>query len=203
DDHALDDVLELSDIAWIPIARHALECVVAQAEVVAPEKLRVATHEVPSEEGNLFRSLAQGRHDDLDHVQPIVEVVAEASGRHGLLQVLVGGGQDPHVDLDGGAPSHAGELAILEDMQELALEGRMQIADLVEEDRAVVGRLELAELELMGAREGAALVTEEFAFQELAWHGGAIDLHEGTGLANAELVNGSSGQILAGARLPA
>src|SRR5262249_25235137 len=196
DDHALDDVLELSDIAWIPIARHALECVVAQAEVVAPEKLRVATYEVPSEEGNLFRSLAQGRHDDLDHVQPIVEVVAKAAGRHGLFQVLVGGGQDPHIDLDGGAASQAGELAVLEDMQELALEGRMQIADLVEEDRAVVGGLEFAELELMGAGERTALVTEQLALQELARHGRAVDLHEGTGLANPELVNGSGDQVL-------
>src|SRR5262245_6893909 len=79
----------------------------------------------------------------------------------------------------------------------------MQIADLVEEDRAMVGRLELAELELMGAGERAALVTEQLALQELSGHGGAVDLHEGAGLANAELVNGPSDQVLAGARLPA
>src|SRR5262249_28493783 len=60
DDHALDDVLELPDIARIPVARHPLERVVAQAEAIAPEQLRVATHEVLGEEGDLFRALAQG-----------------------------------------------------------------------------------------------------------------------------------------------
>ena len=54
----------------------------------------------------------------------------------------------------------------------------MQLADLVEEDRAAVGRLELPDLELVGAGEGAALVAEQLALQEVTRHGGAVDLDE-------------------------
>ena len=38
------------------------------------------------------------------------------------------------------------ELLVLQHLQELRLEARVHLADLVEEDRAVVGQLELARL---------------------------------------------------------
>ncbi len=74
-------------------------------------------HEVLGEDGDLLGPLTQRRHHDLDHVQAIVEVLPEAAGRHRLLQVLVGGREHPHVDLHGGAAAHAGELAVLEDVE--------------------------------------------------------------------------------------
>ncbi len=73
----------------------------------------------------------------------------------------------------------------------------MQIADLVEKDGAVVGRFELAELELVGAGERPALVAKQLAFQELARDRGTVDLDEGARLADAELMNGARYQILA------
>src|SRR5207245_980013 len=46
----------------------------------------------------------------------------------------------------------------------------MKVPDLVEEDGAAVGSLELADLELVGAREGASLITKQLALEELARH---------------------------------
>src|SRR5205807_1620635 len=123
------------------------------------------------------------------------------AGGDGLLQILVGGRQYPHVHFDGGPTPNAGELPILEHVQELALERRVQIPDLVEEDRAVVRRLELAQLELVGAGERPALVTKQLAFQELARDRGTVDLDEGAGLAHAELMDGPRDEVLAGPRL--
>ncbi len=74
----------------------------------------------------------------------------------------------------------------------------MQVADLVEEDGAAVGRLELADLELVGPREGAALVPEHLALEELAGHGSAVDLDEGPGPAGRELVDRAGDEVLAG-----
>ena len=71
----------------------------------------------------------------------------------------------------------------------------------VEEDRAVVGRLELPDLELMSAGEGAALVTEQLALQQLPRHRGAVDLDEGPRLARGEAVDRPCHQILSRARL--
>ena len=101
--------------------------------------------------------------------------------------------------LDGGPPADAGELAVLEHVQELALERRMQIPDLVEEDGAVIGRFELADLELVSSGESPALVTEELALQKLSRHGGAVHLDERARLAHTELVDGPCDQVLAGA----
>src|SRR5882724_1823442 len=78
----------------------------------------------------------------------------------------------------------------------------MEIADLVEEHGAVVRCLELTDLELVGAREGAALIAEELALEELARHGGAIDLHEWPGSAGGQMVDSPSDKLLAGAGLP-
>ena len=45
-------------------------------------------------------------------------------------------------------------------MEELGLEGRVEVSDLVEKNRAVIGRFELADLELVRAGEGSTLVPE-------------------------------------------
>ena len=65
-----------------------------------------------------------------------------------------------------GFAADALHLALLEDAQELRLHGRADIADLVEEDGAAVGELELAELALVGAGEGAALVAEQLGLDQ-------------------------------------
>ena len=69
-----------------------------------------------------------------------------------------------------------GELAILQDVQQLGLQRGRHLADLVQEDRAVVGELELAWLCLQGAAEGAALEPEHLRLEQVARQGGAVDL---------------------------
>ncbi len=73
--------------------------------------------------------------------------------------------EDADIYRDGGAPAHPGELPILEDVQELPLERGVEVPDLVQEDGSTVGGLKLAELELVGAREGSPLMSEQLAFQ--------------------------------------
>src|SRR5947208_15414634 len=77
----------------------------------------------------------------------------------------------------------------------------MKVADLVEEDGAAMGRLELADLELVGAGEGASLVTEQLALQQVPRHGGAVDLDEGPSPPGGEMVDRVGGELLAGAGL--
>src|SRR2546427_11090989 len=77
----------------------------------------------------------------------------------------------------------------------------MKVPDLVEEDGAAVGSLELADLELVRAREGASLITKQLALEELARHGGAVDLDEWPRPPGREVVDRPRDQLLAGARL--
>ncbi len=75
--------------------------------------------------------------------------------------------------------------------------------DLVQKHRPAVRLFEPAAPRRHGAGEGALLVTEELALQELPWDGGAVDRHEGPALAPAVLVDGPGDQLLPGAALPA
>ena len=63
-------------------------------------------------------------------------------------------------------PPSAIDLALLQDAQQLGLQRRRQLADLVEEQRAAVGLLERPTLPLGGAGERAALVAEELALEQ-------------------------------------
>ena len=128
---------------------------------------RVLLAEVLGEDGDLLGAVAERGDEDVDDVEAVVQVLAEAPLGDGPLEVLVGGGDDADVDLDVAAGAEAGELAVLQDVQELGLQRQGHLADLVEEDGAAVGELELAGLALVGAGEGAALVAEELGLEEL------------------------------------
>ena len=112
---------------------------------------------------------------DVDDVEPVVEVLAEAAGADLLLEHAVGRGDDADVDLLGLAVADAEDDALLQRAQELHLEVQRQLADLVEEERAAVGDLELARARRDGAGEGALHVAEELTLDEVLGDGAAVD----------------------------
>src|SRR5215470_4008095 len=73
----------------------------------------------------------------------------------------------------------------------------MKVTDLVEEDRSPIGGLELADLELVGASEGAALVTEQLALEQLPRDRRAIDLDERAALPDRFAMDGPRDKVLA------
>ena len=75
------------------------------------------------------------------------------------------------------------------------------VADFVEEDRAAVGLLELADLLLGRAGERALLVAEQLRLDQLLGNRGAVDLHEPLAAAQAVAVDRARDQLLAGAAL--
>ena len=122
--------------------------------------------------------LAQRRNPHHDHRQTVVEVFAEIPFLNLLAQVLVRGGHHAHVDLDVPVASHAADAALLQGAQHLGLRRERHVADLVHEERASVGLLELALALLDGRGEGPALVAEQFALDQFGGDGRAVDLDE-------------------------
>ena len=90
--------------------------------------------------------LAQRRDAQRHHLEAVVEVLAEAPLGDLLLEVAVGGRDQAEVDLDQLAAADAHDLPLLEHAQELDLQLGVELADLVEEERAAVRQLELADL---------------------------------------------------------
>ena len=55
-------------------------------------------HEVARQRHDVARALAQGAQRQADHLQPVIQVFAEAPGTHGFGQVHIGGRDQAHVD---------------------------------------------------------------------------------------------------------
>ena len=83
-----------------------------------------------------------------------------------MLQVTVRGGDQTDVAGDGLVAADALELLLLEDAQDFGLRQRTHIPDFIQEQRATVALLELADALAVGPREGAFLVPEQLALQE-------------------------------------
>src|SRR5690606_18975487 len=104
---------------------------------------------------------------DLHHAQTIEEILTEGPLVDHLPQVPVGRRHDAHVHRDLPVPADPLDLAVLQDAKELGLKGEVELADLVEEDRAAVGLLEAPAVALGRAGERAALVAEERALDQV------------------------------------
>ena len=122
----------------------------------APELLAVLggvlAQEVRRQQRGVRRTRAQGGHLQADDVEAIEEILAELPLLDHPLEVAVGRGDDPHVDADGLVSAHPLELPLLQKAKQLHLHGRRDLADLVEEQRPVVGLLEPAVAPGLGAR---------------------------------------------------
>ena len=110
--------------------------------------------------------LAQRREVDLDGVEPVEQVLAEALLPRLRLDVRVGGRDHPHVDALVAGAAHPLELAGLQHPQQLGLLLQRHVGDLVEEEGAAVGQLEAAGAVLLGVGEGALDVAEHLALED-------------------------------------
>ena len=91
---------------------------------------------------HVFGALAKRRQLDPDHVEPEVEVLAKRTAAHLRLEIHVRGGHEPRVGAQGLGAADAVELLVLEHAQQLGLDRRRELADLVEEQRAATRLLE-------------------------------------------------------------
>ena len=108
------------------------------------ERAAVLLDEVIDEQRDVFGPLAERRHGDREHIQPVPQVRPEPARAHLLVEDPVRGCDESHVGLQRHVAPDALEFAVLDGAQQLGLQVERQFADLVEEQRAVVGDLEPA-----------------------------------------------------------
>src|SRR5581483_2567268 len=104
--------------------------------------------------------------------------------------------QNPHVYLNHRSAAQARELLILQDVKQLGLQKGRHFADLVQQYRAFVTQLEFARLGMSSSGERSRLIPEQFAFQQIRRHRGAIHFQEGAMCARRKLVNQSRQNLL-------
>ncbi|OIQ81875.1 hypothetical protein GALL_363420 [mine drainage metagenome] len=148
---------------------------------------------------NVLAPFAQRRQAQADDVEAMEQVLAELPLLHPLLQVLVGGGDDADMRLDRVVATHAIEVSIGQHAQQPGLQLVRHIADFVEKQRAALGLLEAPAPGRLRAGEGAALMAEQFALQQVSRNGCGVDGDERTVRARAVAVQCLRHQFLAGA----
>src|SRR5204862_1905814 len=125
---------------------------------------------------------------------------AELPAPHLLGKVAIRGRDQPHVDVDHVRAAEAFELPLLDDAQQARLHFEWQLADLVQEDRAAMRKLEASNLRSVRAGERAPLTAEQLALDQRGRQRRAVDDHERLVAARAAPVNGAREQFLARTR---
>src|SRR4051812_4578272 len=133
----------------------------------------------------------------MNHVQSVVEILAEPALPDLGGEVAVRGGDDAHVDRDRLVAAHALQIALLQHAQELRLDEGRDLADLVEKERAAMRLLEAAHASLVGAGERALLVAEHLALEERLRHRRAVERDQRSLGAWAQGVDGAGELALA------
>src|SRR5262249_55642712 len=133
-DAACDRVLELPHVAWPWLVLEVLDELGRELDdVPKPVTLAVLACELACEERNIAVALAERRHDQLDHVEPVVEVLAEAPRLDLRGEIAMGRRDDAPVDLLDLRRAERLDLALLQDAQQLGLQRERQLTDLVDE----------------------------------------------------------------------
>ncbi len=157
---------------------------------------------MPREQRDVVAAFAQRRQGELDHAQAVIEVLAKLAGAALVVEILVGGGDDAHVDADGLGVAQARDGAFLQRAQQLGLQLERHLVDLVEKDGAAVGELELADLAALARpREGAAAVAEDLGLHQVARYRRAVERDEGAVAPRRAVVDGLGKELFSGARL--
>ena len=198
---ALDDVAQLAHVAGPRVGLERLPRLVRQSLDLGAVAAVAVIDEARHQQRDVLEPIAQRRQMQAQHIEAVVEVLAELALLDRVLGILVGGGEVAHVDLDLAVPADPAHLAVLEHAQQLGLERDRHLGDLVEEERPAVRHLEAALALPDGAGERALLVAEDLALHQLGRDRGAVDGVKRRRGSPRQRVDGVGGDFLAGAAL--
>src|SRR5829696_4110230 len=118
-------------------------------------------HEMLQERRHILHPLSQRWNWNVNHIQPVIQVVSKLALSDLCHQAAIGGGDDSDVDLAvHPVGADALDLTALEKAEEHGLHPARHLADFVQEDRSALRLIEPALLVAIGVGETAADVTE-------------------------------------------
>jgi hypothetical protein len=201
DDGALDEVAQLPNVSRVVVGFEALSCGRAEARQGHAHLGAEFAEEVLGQEGDVFSSLAKGRDREDKTRQAEIEVLAEVAGFDLGLEIRIGGREHTHVHLEFPGCPQRHQRATFQHPQQLGLQPRRHVTDLIQEQGASIGIPEVAFLVTNRPGEGPLEVAEEERFGEILRDRGAIDGEEGGLATRAAVVDSPGDEFLAGATL--
>ena len=114
------------------------------------------------EEENVHLAILQPGEIYLYNIEPIVEIIPKLFQLNKLLEILIGGCNDSNVRLERFSPAEGFKFFAFKHSQELCLNSRGDIPDLVQKDGSLLGELKSPWFIACGVGKGTLAVPEEF-----------------------------------------
>jgi serine/threonine protein kinase len=168
---------------------------------LAPELGRRQLDEVLEQHRDVVPPPTKRRQLQLDHAEPMKQILAELSGDDHRREIAVGRGHHSTRDRELLIGADRSQPPGLEHAQELGLRRVWQLADLVEKHGAVGSPNERAGMIAVGPGEGSAAVTKQLRLEQPIGDRCTVERDEWAFAVVTEVVQGSSRQLLAGAGL--
>ena len=167
------DPLEVPYIAWIVAAEEKIGK--RRVELDLGAAIRGVLEKVPDQQRNILASLAQRRRPQDPVRHAIVKIGAKCAIPHALLQIAVGRAYQTELGIVPHIAADALVGVLLNDTQQLSLQGHRQFADLIEQQCAAVCEREGAVTRRDRPGKGAAFVTKQLAARQFRRQRRAID----------------------------
>ena len=130
-DGPVDDVLQLSHIAWPRVVEELLHGFASERYLVDTCSLPVDSQEMLRQRQDVTWTFSQGWNTQRGHIEAEIEILSEPPSSHRGFEIDVGCRDQPDIDRDGLTRAEAHDLPFLEDTQQLDLEKERKITDLV------------------------------------------------------------------------
>ena len=150
-----------------------------------------AAEKMPGQQGNVISPIAKRRHMQVDHIQAVIEIIPELPGCKSCFEILIGGCDQPDIDLNGFGLAQGLDVLVFQNLKELGLDRKRYVTDFIQADGSAFGFFKQAFLILGGVCKSAFFITEKLAFQNVLRHRWAVDMDIGTGSSGTQRVNGS------------
>ena len=203
DDRPLDAVLQFPNVARPPILPEHIFRLRRQSRRPLLELPAESVDEIACENRDVLPPVPKRWDRDGKDRQPKIQVLTELPRGDRCAEILVRRRHDPNINLQGYRTPNPLESSLLDRPQDLRLERERQITDLIKEERAAVGHLELAWLSGNRTGERSLLISEQLRLQQRFRNRGAVDRHERAINSATERMQSAGEQFLAGSALAA
>ena len=188
----LEDVAQLADVARPVVLNQQAACLTRDPAGRPAESPRDVGQERLAQRQDVVTPVTQRWQPDREHIEAVIEVLAELSVRNGSLQITVRGGDHPGVRAQHPGATQPLELAFLKHAEKLGLCRRAHLRHFVEKQRAARSLLELTGFALRRPGVRAAFVAKQLRLEQLFRQRGTVQRDEGTVASRASRGAGSA-----------
>src|SRR5579884_2137009 len=135
-DIPLHQVFQLPDISRPMVCLKSRDAGLRQRLCFAVELLVIPRNEVVAKQGNILQAFPQWRQMDVHYIDPVIEVFPEISRRYFFFEIAIRSKDESDIDSPFLVAADAAKLAILQHVQQLCLDARIQFANLVQKERS-------------------------------------------------------------------